>query len=142
MNQDRMSQALHAAILDTLLPGDGDVPGAQAAGLDAEKFSAQMGPLRAAILKVAGSEQTFIEGNETRRAAILQTVQAELPEDFTRLLAALLPDYYEAAPVIRAFGWTERPPQPQGHAIPAMDAATSLRLEKVRLRRKIWRDEA
>ncbi len=142
MSQDRKSEALHAAILDTLLPGDGDLPGAQAAGLDAKKFSALMAPLGAAILRVAGSEQAFIEGNETRRAAILQSVQGELPEEFTRLLAALLPDYYEAPLVIRAFGWTERPPQPQGHAIPAMDASTSLRLEKVRLRRKIWRDEA
>jgi hypothetical protein len=142
MNQDRMSEALNRAILETLLPGEGDLPGAQAAGLNAQKSATPMAPLRAAIARIAGSDEAFIDGSQTRRAAILQAVQAELLDEFTRLLAALLPDYYEAPPVIRAFGWTERPPQPDGHSIPAMDAATSVRLEKVRLRRKIWRDEA
>jgi len=43
---------------------------------------------------------------------------------------------------LQAFGWPARPPQPLGHSIPTMDAATGERLEKVRLRRKLWRDEA
>ena len=73
---------------------------------------------------------------------MLQAAQQELPDAFAALLAALLPDYYELAAVLQAFGWSARPPQPLGHSIPTMDAATGARLEKVRLRRKLWRDEA
>lgn len=135
-----MSSALHRAILDSLLPGSGDVPAATAAEFDIEKHAALLAPIAAAAARVAGGEQSFVDGDESQRTAILQSVQAERPDDFARLLATLLPDYYESAAVLKAFGWTDRPPQPLGHELPRMDKPTTLRLEKVRRRRKLWRD--
>ena len=135
-----MSSNLHRAILDTLLPGEGDIPAATAAGIEIEKHTALLAPIASTASRIARGERSFIDGDESQRMAILQSVQVERPDDFACLLAALLPDYYESPAVLRAFGWTERPPQPQGHAIPQMDGPTTARLEKVRLRRKLWRD--
>ena len=137
-----MSQDLYRAILDTVLPGDGDLPAAGKAGIDLDKYAELVAPIAAAIMTRAGSEPAFIAGAEGQRIALLQSAQHELPDAFASLLAALLPDYYESPPVLLALGWTTRPPQPLGHSIAGMDAATSARLEKVRLRRKLWRDEA
>ena len=136
-----MSQALHRAILDTLLPGGTGLPGAHAAGIDPAVYANLLAPIAAAIMAKAGGEQAFIAGDEVLRIALLQSAQQELPDAFASLLAALLPDYYESPAVLQAFGWSARPPQPLGHSIPTMDAATGARLEKVRLRRKLWRDE-
>jgi hypothetical protein len=131
---------LSDAVLDALLPGASDMPTATAAGIEIEKHAALLAPIAAAAARAAGGENAFIDSDEARRTAILQSVQADRPDDFACLLAALLPDYYESPQVLKAFGWTERPPQPQGHAIPQMDGPTTARLEKVRLRRKLWRD--
>ncbi|HYV88026.1 MAG TPA: hypothetical protein VFA91_05575 [Candidatus Polarisedimenticolia bacterium] len=137
-----MSQVLHRAILDTLLPGGAGLPAPGTAGIDLDGHAALVAPIAAMIIAKAGSEQAFIAGEEVQRIALLQSAQQELPDAFASLLAALLPDYYESSAVLQAFGWTARPPQPLGHSIPTMDAATGARLEKVRLRRKLWRDEA
>ena len=137
-----MSEALLSAIADTLLPGDAKVPAASRAGIDLDKHAQRAAPIAAAVVRLAGSEQSFISSDEAKRIALLQSVQRELPDAFTALLSDLLPDYYEAPAVIEALGWPSRPPQPQGHVLLDMDAATGSRLEKVRLRRKIWRDEA
>jgi len=136
-----MSQDLHRAILDTLLPGDAELPAAGKAGIDLDGYAELTAPIAAALIRRAGGEQAFIAGDEGRRIALLQAVQQDLPDAFASLLAALLPDYYESAAVMQALGWSARPPQPLGHSIPTMDAATGARLEKVRLRRKLWRDE-
>ncbi len=137
-----MSESCHRPVLDTLLPGDGDVPTATAAGIDSEKISALLTPIAAAAARIAGSEQAFTGADEARRTEILTSVQKEMPDAFAALIAALLPDYYELPAVLKAFGWPVRPPQPQGHAIPQMDGPTAERLEKVKLRGKLWRDEA
>jgi len=137
-----MSQELHRAILDTLLPGDAGLPAASEAGIDLDRHAGLAAPIAAMIIAKAGSELAFIAGDEGKRIALLQAAQRELPDAFASLLAALLPDYYESPAVLHAFGWPARPPQPLGHSIPTMDAATGERLEKVRLRRKLWRDEA
>jgi hypothetical protein len=68
-------------------------------------------------------------------------VQREAPEAFAQLLGALLPDYYEAPTVLKALGWRSDPPQPQGHIVPEMDNPTRARLERVKSRGKLWRDE-
>ncbi len=135
-----MSGTLLAAILDTLLPGDDRVPAASRAGIDLGRHAERAAPIAAAIVRLAGSEQAFIAGDEAMRTGMLQAAQRESPDAFGGLLSALLPDYYEAPAVIEALGWPSRPPQPQGHALPDMDAATGERLDKVRLRGKRWRD--
>lgn len=135
-----MSGICYRAILDTLLPGGRDLPAATAAGIEIETYAALLAPIAGAASRLAGTEEAFIDSDEPRRAAILRSVQTEQPDHFTRLLAALLPDYYESPAVLKAFGWTARPPQPQGHDLPQMNGATAERLDKVRLRRKLWRD--
>jgi len=137
-----MSESCNRAILDTLLPGEGDLPAATAAEFDIETHAPLLAPIAAASSRIAGNEEAFVGADETRRAEILTSVQKEMPDEFARLIAALLPDYYEAPAVLKAFGWAARPPQPQGHAIQQMDGPTAERLEKVRLRLKLWRDEA
>jgi hypothetical protein len=134
--------AILLAIADTLLPGDAKVPAASKAGVDLDKHGERVAPIAAAVVRLAGSEQAFIASEEEKRIALLHSVQQEMPDAFTALLTALLPDYYEAPAVIEGLGWPSHPPQPQGHFLADMDAATTERLEKVRLRRKIWRDEA
>ena len=37
-------------------------------------------------------------------------------------------------------GWRTEPPQPRGHALAPIDAATMRMLEKVRRRGKLWRE--
>jgi len=137
-----VSELSTRAILDSLLPGDGDVPAGTAAGIDLEKISALLAPIAAATERIAGGEKAFTGADGMRRTEILASVQKEMPHAFAALIAALLPDYYESPAVLKAFGWPERPPQPQGHAILQMDAPTAERLEKVKLRGKLWRDEA
>ena len=137
-----MSLALFAAIADTLLPGDDKVPAASKAGIDLDEHAQRAVAILVALARFAGSEQAFIAGDEEKRIALLRTAQRELPDAFAALLAGLMPDYYEAPTVIEALGWPSHPPQPHGHALVDMDAATTAKLEKVRLRRKIWRDEA
>lgn len=144
-----MNSKFLRAVVDTLLPGEavaptgaGRLPPGSAAGVDLLKHAEALRPLLDAIAKAAGDAQRFVDGDEASRVAILVSVQRELPEGFARLLGTLLPDYYEAPAVMNALGWRSEPPQPQGHAVPAMDETTRLRLERVRLGRQRWRKDA
>lgn len=143
-----MNSEFLRAIVDTLLPGEtasagpSALPSGTAAGVDPGRHGEASQSVFDAIARAAGGAAEFARADEARRVAILQSVQRDMPEAFARLLAALLPDYYEAPAVLQALGWRAEPPQPRGHAIPAMDEATRARLERVRLGRKRWREEA
>ena len=142
-----MTTAFMRAVLDTLLPGEAAAPAGEsrlpagsAAGVDPGKHAEVLQPILQAIMKEAGDEQVFIEADEARRVAILQSVQRGIPEGFARMLGAVLPDYYEMPAVLKALGWRSEPPQPKGHVVPEMDEVTRARLERVRLGRQLWRD--
>jgi hypothetical protein len=137
------------AVVDTLLPGEvaapaGEqhLPAGSVAGVDLGKHLVASQAVLQAIVNTAGDASSFVAASETRRIDILQSVQRDAPEDFARLLNALLPDYYETPVVLNALGWRSKPPQPQGHIVPAMDDTTRARLERVRSRGKRWRDGA
>ena len=144
-----MRQEFLRAVVDTLLPGEAAgpageqrLPNGSLAGVDLAKYAEASQGILQTIVMAAGDDAAFLKASEARRIEILQSVQREAPEAFARLLAALLPDYYETPLVLNALGWRSEPPQPKGHIVPAMDEATGAKLERVRLGRKLWRDGA
>ena len=144
-----MTSIFFRAVVDTLLPGEiasldekPALPAGSAAGVDLGKYAEAAQPILQAVAKTAGDARAFVDAAEARRIAILQSVQRDAPEAFARLLSALLPDYYETPVVLNALGWRSEPPQPQGHLVPAMDDATRMKLERVRLGRRLWREGA
>ena len=80
-----MSESCNRAILDTLLPGEGDLPAATAAEFDIETHAPLLAPIAAASSRIAGNEEAFVGADETRRAEI-QVVLRDL--DVTGLAAA------------------------------------------------------
>jgi hypothetical protein len=137
------------AVVDTLLPGeaaaltDGPcLPAASLVGVDLARHAESLTSVLAAIARAAGGQPDFLSAGEDRRAAILQSVQRDMPEAFARLLGVVLPDYYEAPAVLGALGWRSEPPQPMGHVVPVMDDATLARLERVKSGGRRWRDDA
>ena len=91
------------------MPGGAGLPAAGKASIDLERHAELVAPIAAMIIAKAGSEQTFIAGEEVQRIALLQSVQQELPDAFASLLAALLPDYYELACGLAGL-WLDFPP--------------------------------
>jgi hypothetical protein len=130
--------AFLAAVCDTLLPGDGVLPSARAAGV------ALRGDADAAVLEAiaagAGGIDAFAAADPLRRRAIVADVEARDAPAFRAMLTALLQDYLESDAVMDALGWRTAPPQPQGHALAPTDAETWRRLDAVRRRGKIWRE--
>ncbi len=143
-----MTPEFLCAVVDTLLPdeaaaagGEPKLPAGSASGVDLSEYVEASKQLFETIARAAGNAQDFVEAAETRRVEILQSVQRDEPGAFAGLLGLLLPDYYENPAVLNALGWRSQPPQPQGHIVADMDKATHKMLERVRLGRKLWRDE-
>jgi hypothetical protein len=141
-----MSPEFLRALVDLLLPhesappkGSAPLPAGSAAGLELNDHAEVLGAVGRAVAGKAGSAETFLAATEARRMEILQSVQRDLPEDFARLLSALLANYYEAPEVLEALGWRSEPPQPLGHVVATMDEASAARLQRVKLGRKLWR---
>jgi hypothetical protein len=135
-----MTPPFLAAVLDTLLPGDDVLPSATRAGLDSAAYVAPHRPAFDAIAAQAGGLDDFLRADEGARAAALRAVEHTAPDAMRALLTAILSDYYEAPAVLTALGWRSKPPQPAGHAVPAMDGPTTERLDHVRRRGKLWRN--
>ena len=134
-----MTPAFLAAVIDTLLPGDGVLPSGTRAGLDPAIHAGPHRDVFDAIAAQAGSFERFIQADESVRSVALTVVERTLPDAFRALLVAVLSDYYEASAVLTALGWRTDPPQPAGHALPSLDGPTAERLERVRQRNKLWR---
>lgn len=77
--------------------------------------------------------------NESRRQAILVTIEQAHPQDFRDFVLPLIKAYYESGQVLEAMGWRSAPPQPQGHVVAPMDAALKPALARVAQRRRLWR---
>jgi hypothetical protein len=134
-----MTPEFLAAVIDTLLPGDGVLPSGTAAGLPVTTYAEPHRPVLDAIVAHAGGLESFIRADEAARAAVLQAVDRGMPAAFRVLLTAVLSDYYESEPVLNALDWRAGPPQPTGHAVAAMDDATAARLDRVARRGRLWR---
>jgi len=121
-----------AAVLDLLLPGDGDFPPAGALGLAPRTEELHPDPAELAdLLDAVG---------DAPDAAALQALEAERTEAFDRLVAAAYNAYYTDRRVLetveRLTGYEARPPQPLGHPLPPFDEGL---LETVRRRPPSWR---
>ncbi len=123
-----------AAVLATLLPGDGDWPSglsvvdAVAAGLGGD-------PALPAVLAALPAD--FAAGDE----AALRVVEAAVPAAFERVVSAAYIAYYTAPAVrdviARVSGYENRPPQPLGYELPEFDEGL-LAVQKQRA--PFWRD--
>jgi len=129
-----------AALLDTLLPGDkmSPTPLPPGSGIGVEARDLPADALHA-VTAEAGGEAAFETASPEMRADILRRVEAASPVAFQALLTAVLMRYYQSDAVVTAMGGRLEPPQPSGRSLPATDAATWARLEKVRKRGRIWR---
>ena len=133
-----MSRALLLAILDTLLPGNGDeppLPPASEAALDLTRLERLAEPVASAL----GNGDDYLSAAPADRVAKLRIVELNAPDAFKALLAEALARYYEAPPVLAALGWRAAPPQPHGHEVAQTDEATLRALDKVRKRGRLWR---
>jgi len=139
-----MRREVLEAFLDVILPPESGMglPSGTAAGLDIARHGAAAEPVLRIVLAAAGGEAAFLAAPAEARRAAVEAAERQAPEAFRAILSLLLPDYYESAAVLRAYGWRVEPPQPQGHGVAAMDEATGRALERVRRRPKIWRSPA
>jgi hypothetical protein len=134
-----MTPAFIAAVVDTLLPGDGVLPSGTAAGLPLAAYAESHRPVLDAVAAHAGGIESFIRADEAARATVARAVERAMPDAFRALLTTVLSDYYESEPALAALGWPMHPPQPMGHAIAAMEGATVERLNRVARRGQRWR---
>lgn len=134
-----MTPEFLAAVVDSLLPGDGVLPTGTAAALPLAAYSEPHRPVLDAISAQTDGIESFIRADEATRANALRAVERAMPDAFRALLTTVLSDYYESEQVLAALGWPRHSPQPTGHAIPAMDDATAARRERVARRGPLWR---
>jgi len=141
-----MTPEFLAAVIDTLLPREGNAPSRAAplpsgtqAGLDPADYAASGRVVFEAVAAQAGGDDLFIRADENTRIATLEAVERTAPDAFRALLATVLSDYYEAPPVLTALGWRIDPPQPAGHTVSAGDEATRGLLRPTARRERLWR---
>ncbi len=113
-----------AALLDTLIPGDGEFPRASALDLPLA-LNDRFGPPLAAVL-VHLPDGFAALPPEARAEAVAQAEAAD-PPAFAAMLTGAYSLYY-AHPKVgsvlhRLFGHSGAPPQPRGHDLPPFDPA-------------------
>jgi hypothetical protein len=143
-----MTPQFLCAVIDTLIPGETSpgeaglpaLPSGSAAGLDLGPHAEAHRDVLRAIAERAGGEESFVAADETKRVAILQTIERERPDPFRALVVHLLQDYCETDLVLTAMGWRTDPPQPRGYAMMQSDMTIDAAVARVKQRAKIWRD--
>ena len=145
---DAERRALLAAVLDRIVPPNGDVPAAGALGVgDAiERTLAASAPLRRLVLDglveidIAAGPAGFDALDDGARDELLRAVEAAHPAFFAALVSHTYRGYYTHPTVLqhleRTTGYPARPPQPLGHAIEPWDEGL---LAKQRQRAPFWR---
>ncbi|WP_421928612.1 hypothetical protein [Neoaquamicrobium sediminum] len=115
-----------AALCDTLVPGDDTYPAASAAGVveasrEHARFAATLDDLAARL------PEDFAALGEAERVAELERLEVSQEALFSAAVVAVYSLYYTRQPVLDAIektnGYSARPPQPQGHALPPFDPA-------------------
>jgi hypothetical protein len=124
-----------AAVLDRLLPPNGDLPGAGGLGLAAEILPEQAQPVLDAL--PAGFAALPAAG----QATALRAVEGASPAAFAVLLKFAYIAYYRDPRVLerieRATGYAARPPQPLGYELEPLDPSL---LDVVKARAPHYRD--
>ena len=141
-------RALLTAILDSIIPPDGSLPGA--GGLGTAKhidtvvagslglrrlFTDGLAAIEAASRTMFSNDFSSLSGEE--RMDVLREVEAKHPEFFEALVRHTYSGYYSNPTVVRLLGLEERPPQPKGYRLDPFDAGL---LGRVKDRGKIYRE--
>jgi hypothetical protein len=135
-----------AALVDCIAPGGlvtkvVVLPSASAAGCDdalaeALKGNSDLQALVDAIAVRAGGGASFCASPAQERETLLEAVQKQQPEAFAQMVTLTLARYYAHPQVLEALDWPARPPQPEGHKLPAFDGTL---LTPVLARGALWR---
>jgi len=135
MNEAKALAAEFAALVDLLVPGDGEFPSASAVGVQA-KLADRLIVLRgeAAVAELSGALKAcggpLAELDEDGRKAALARLEAELPDYFLQVRNIVYLSYYESPAVhqaIRAMGFTYNAiPLPKGYEVGRFDPATDM----------------
>lgn len=127
--------ALLAAVLDRLVPANGDLAGAGGLGLAGQIPAVAAAPVLAAL--PAG----FAGLDAAAATAALQAIEAAQPAAFTELLRFTYIAYYRDPRVLarieQATGYANRPPQPLGYTLEPLDPTL---LDVVKARGPQYRD--
>jgi hypothetical protein len=121
-------RSLLRAVLDTLVPPHGALPGAGGLGVDAtiDETLAQTPSLRRLILDglaeiaLTGEREAgraFHTLDADAREGVLRSVEEAQPVFFAALVEHAYRGYYTHPEVHAAIGYTTRPPQPLGHVM-------------------------
>jgi len=114
------------ALLDTLLPGDGNFPAASATSTTErlgihDRFAATIAGVASAL------PPDFSALSTAQRTAALAEVETAQPADFHAFLTGVYSLYYTdpavAEAIARLTGYQTRPPQPEGYALEPFDPA-------------------
>ncbi len=151
-------RATLTAIQDDLVPPEGELPGAGAAGgaaamdgyLHAQPLlQTNILTVLAAVDASAQSRAAEPSGDSSppspfaalpaaARVAVLRAVEAEHPEPFRTLVELTYTAYYTNPAIQALLGPDAHPPQPHGY--PSPPPFDPRRLERVKQRGRLWRD--
>jgi hypothetical protein len=127
--------ALLVAVLDRLLPENGDLAGAGGLGLGGQIPATAAAPVLAAL------PAAFTSLDAAAATAALQAVEAAQPAAFAELLKFAYIAYYRDPRVLarieQATGYANRPPQPLGYTLEPLDPTL---LDVVKARGPQYRD--
>jgi len=119
---------LLAAILDTLVPPDGDFPGAGAVALDhIFRVAAASRDVEALVSNAMDATEQIAGAGRLRalapddREAVLRRVETANRDVFDALVRHVYDGYYSHPAVVERLGLDPRPPQPHGHRIAPAD---------------------
>jgi hypothetical protein len=140
---------LLAAVLETLLPGDGEMPPASKTGaaLAIDGYLTERPALRAPILHVLvairiaaqAHQGEFGAATEAARVATLEAVETSHPHAFDTLLVQAYTGYY-SDPDVQARLGVPSPLMPVGHPRSTAGTLDPARLDRVRSTAKPWRE--
>ena len=138
---------LLGAVLDRLVPAEGDLPGAGALGGAGEidAVIAARPALRSAILEALRAiegDGPFLALSPERQDGALRAAEGAAPVPFRALVRQAYSAYYSHPAVLRAAGYgapsgPQSSPQPAGFPQTPFDDS---RLDAVRKRGRLWRD--
>ena len=137
---------LVAAVLDRIVPPEGNMPGAGEAALeyvdravagraDYRRLWAD-GLARIEVAAWRGHKRRFVDLSREGQDAVLTVVDAGESHFFQLLVRETYAGYYSNPRIVALLGLEARPPQPKGHHV---EQGSFDGLEKVRRRGTIWR---
>ena len=136
------------AVLNRIVPSEGDFPGAGDLGVaefidDVVGKSATLkrmfleGLAEIEIDSDAKHSKQFIELSNDQKDSILRKIEASSPKFFNALVQQVYRGYYSNSHVITLLGLEARPPQPLGYELEPFDISL---LESVKARGQIYKD--